>query len=81
MAEIQFSRTQKEQMAGKVKLYFQKELDQSIGGFEAEFLIDFFAQEMGGHFYNQGLADAQGILTEKLEEVADAIYAIEQPLG
>ncbi|MBQ24276.1 MAG: hypothetical protein CL546_04995 [Alcanivorax sp.] len=29
-------------------------LQQDIGGFEAEFLIDFFAKELGPHFYNLG---------------------------
>ena len=81
MSEIKFGSQEKEEMAEKVKRYFKDELDQEIGRFEAEFLIDFFSKEIGGYFYNQGLHDAQAIVTGKLDEVADAIYEIEKPLG
>ena len=39
MADIQFSQDQLDDMVGKIKSYFQTELDQDIGAFEAEFLI------------------------------------------
>ena len=81
MSKIEFSREEKERMAQKVKLYFREELDQDIGGFDAEFLIDFFAEEMGGVFYNKGLQDAQSIIATKVEEIEDAIYEIEKPVN
>ncbi len=81
MSEIKIGNQEKEEMAVKIKSYFKEELDQEIGRFEAEFLIDFFAKEIGAYFYNQGLHDAQAIVTGKLEEVADAIYEIEKPIG
>jgi uncharacterized protein (DUF2164 family) len=79
MAEIKFTREEKEQMVQKVKLYFQKELDQEIGSFDAEFLLDFFSREIGAYFYNRGLYDAQAILAAKIGEISDAIYEIEMP--
>ncbi|MEP5763655.1 MAG: DUF2164 domain-containing protein [Halieaceae bacterium] len=80
MSEIEFSREQKQEMAASVKRYFQDELKQEIGGFDAEFLVDFFAREMGGYFYNKGVQDAQTIVTAKVSEVVDALYEIEKPV-
>ncbi len=81
MTKIKFSQEEKEQIAGKVKHYFETEMNQDIGSFEAEFLIDFFAEEIGGYFYNRGLYDAQVIVSGKVEEIADALVEIEKPLG
>lgn len=76
---IKFTRTQNEAMVAKLQRYFINELDQDIGQFDAEFLIDFFAKEMGNAFYNKGLLDAQAVVNEKVLTISDAIYEIEQP--
>ena len=55
------------------------ELDQEIGAFEAEFLIDFFAEEVGAYFYNRGLYAAQSLFSQKIEEFADTLYELELP--
>jgi len=47
MTDITFTPDQKARMVSKIKAYFEDELQQDIGGFEAEFLIDFFAKELG----------------------------------
>lgn len=80
MKDIEFSQQQKEAMVARIKKYFEDELNQDIGGFDAEFLIDFFAKELGGYFYNQGLQDAQLLLSEKLDEVYYGLQELEQPL-
>ena len=59
MTDITFSKEEKERVVQKVKLYFTEELEQEIGGFDAEFLIDFFAEEIGAFYYNRGLSDAK----------------------
>ena len=81
MTKIKFSQEEKEQIAARVKRYFETEMNQDIGSFEAEFLIDFFAREIGGYFYNRGLYDAQVIVSGKVEEIADALMEIEKPVG
>ncbi len=78
--EIEFTRQEKELMAQKVKAYFRDELNQDIGGFDAEFLVDFFAREMGGFFYNRGLYDAETLITEKVSEIADQLLELEKPV-
>lgn len=79
--EIEFSRQEKELMAQKVKVYFRDELNQDIGGFDAEFLVDFFAREMGGFFYNRGLYDAETLITEKVSEISDQLLELEKPVS
>ncbi|MDE2279183.1 MAG: DUF2164 domain-containing protein [Xanthomonadaceae bacterium] len=79
MPDIQFSSDEKDILVRKIKRYFAEELRQEIGGFDAEFLLAFFAGEVGAYFYNRGLYDAQAILSGKLDELGEAIYQLERP--
>jgi len=79
MANIEFSKEEKEIVVDKIKDYFEKELDQEIGQFDAEFLLDFFAKELGSYYYNRGLYDAQAILETITDNLKDAIYNLEIP--
>ena len=65
MHDIKLTKDEMERIVSKVKAYFNDELDQDIGGFDAEFIIDFISKEVGPHFYNRGLSDAQVLFTEK----------------
>jgi len=78
MSKIQFSKQQTESVVAKIQAYFEKELDQDIGQFEAEFLLDFFSDKIGAYYYNQGLADAQSVIQERVESISDALYEIEK---
>jgi len=79
LAKIEFSDIEKAAIVGKIKLYFREELDQDIAQFDAEFLLDFFSEEVGAYHYNRGLCDAKLILEQKLESITDAFYEIEKP--
>jgi uncharacterized protein (DUF2164 family) len=79
MSEIKFSTVQKESLVQKLQQYFSNELDQELAQFDADFLLDFFTKEMGNHFYNQGIYDAQKLLTEKLDYISDEMYQLEKP--
>ncbi len=79
MSEIEFSKDEKEIIGKKIQLYFSEELDQDIGQFDASFLLDFIAEEIGPYFYNRGLYDAQVVLEERVETIKDAIYEIQKP--
>ncbi len=81
MDRIEFSKDEKEVMVQKVKLYFREEMNQEIGNFDAEFLIDFFAEEMGGFFYNRGLYDAETLIAEKVAEISDLLMQLEKPVS
>jgi uncharacterized protein (DUF2164 family) len=80
MSKIEFSKKEKEIMVQKVKTYFREELNQDIGNFDAEFLIDFFAEQMGGFFYNRGLYDAETMISEKVSEISDLLLQLEKPV-
>ncbi len=79
MTNIEFSKAEKDLIIRKVQKYFDKELGQDLGQFDAEFLLDFFAKEVGAYFYNRGLRDAQAVIEGKLADIADALYEIEKP--
>ena len=63
----------------KIQLYFSEELDQKIGQFDASFLLDFVAEEIGPYFYNRGLYDARAVMESRLESIDEALYDIEMP--
>ena len=79
MSKIEFSKEERETLVRKIRLYFREELDQDLGQFDAEFLLDFFTEEVGPYFYNRGLYDSQAILESRLENVVEAIYELEKP--
>lgn len=79
MSEITFTPEERDVICRKIQLYLREELDQEVGQFDAGFLLDFFADEIGAFFYNRGLYDAQAILETRLENIAEAIYEIEKP--
>lgn len=79
MADIKFTEDEKALIVRKIQLYFTEELKHEIGRFDAEFLLDFFAGEVGSYFYNRGLYDAQAILSSKLDDLSEAIYQLERP--
>lgn len=78
MAEIKFTEAEKAVIVTKVQRYFETELEQEIGGFDAEFLVDFFSTQIGAYFYNRGLYDAQSVLSSKFDEIADSILDLER---
>lgn len=81
MSEIRFNEEQKALLSQKLKKYIAEELDHEVGQFEAEFLLDFISNEIGGHYYNKGLEDAGSIIAAKFEDINDALYEIEAPTG
>ena len=64
-----------------IRRYFDAELDQKIGDLPAELLLDFFAGHVGAYFYNRGLYDAQAAFAARMDDVSDAIYALERKPG
>jgi uncharacterized protein (DUF2164 family) len=79
MSAIEFSTEEKQIIVRKIQLYFKAELDRDIGQFDAEFLLGFFAEEVGAYFYNRGLYDAQAIVAQRVDSLAESIYELEKP--
>ena len=78
MAEIEFTKEQKEAIESKLKAYFHEELDRDLGQFEAQFLLDFLVDELGPYFYNQGLYDARALIEKRVDDITESIYELEK---
>jgi len=79
--KVEFTRDEIDRIVSKVKKYFESELNHEIGGFEAEFLVDFFSKEIGSYFYNKGIADAQSLFTNQAEEISYLIQDLKKTIG
>lgn len=78
MSEIKFTKEEKDLLVPKIKMYLHEELDLEIGNFDAEFLLDFFSEEVGPYFYNRGIKDSLDMLDTRMEEVKESIYVLEK---
>ena len=78
MKKFSLSKEEKAEAISRIRRYFADELDQEIGTLPAEFLLEFFASEIGAFYYNQGLRDAHAALTKQMENVSEAIYLLER---
>lgn len=73
MTAVKFDKEQKEIILSKLKKYCEDELDLELGQFEADFFLDFISDNIGNHYYNKALTDAQYIVTQRTMDMADAI--------
>ena len=71
---INISRKNKDKITQDLQEWFRKNLDQEIGNLDAEFLLDYFTENLGGFYYNQALSDVHSLIAEKTESLADSIY-------
>ena len=76
---IDFSPPHRQALIDRVRAYCNDELSIDLGRFDAEFLVEFFNREIGPHYYNQGLFDAQAALIKRIDDVKDAIVSLEKP--
>lgn len=81
MTDITFSRDEKQLLVDKIRRYFEQELNQELGQFDAEFLLDFLSRELGPHYYNRGLLDAQAILQSRLDTILEGIDELTRITG
>lgn len=78
MEKIKFSKEEMNTIIRRIQDYFDEELESDIGQMQAEFLLNFFSEEIGAYHYNRGLYDAQALLLKKVDDFTDSIYALEQ---
>ena len=79
MALFNFTKAERDVLVNTIREYASRELEQELSPFEAGFLLNFFAEEIGPHFYNKGLQDAQAVLSKRLDEITGAIESLEKP--
>jgi len=67
-----------QEAAARLQTYLRDELEVEVGRLPAEMLVEFIGQDIGRLFYNRGLRDAETVVRQKVEDVADALYGLER---
>lgn len=79
--ELKIDKQQKAGLAKAVQDYLVNELDFDVSGLQCEMLLDHVAEVIGPAFYNQGLRDAQAVISRRMDDAAADIDVLEQPLN
>ncbi|MGW8705227.1 DUF2164 domain-containing protein [Brevundimonas sp. NPDC055814] len=72
------SKDEMQEAAARLQAYLRDEMEVEVGRLPAEMLVEFIGQDIGRLFYNRGLRDAETVVRQKVEDVADALYALER---
>jgi len=75
---MKLSAEDKARIIPRLQDYCHQELDQDLGAFEAEFLLDFVISEIADPVYNTALAEVIGSLDMQLDAIKDNLYALEK---
>ena len=78
MADIQFSRDQHEHLSADLQQWLASNTSAEIGRFEAGFLLDHVSQLLGAYWYNQGVRDAQTVLSSRVDELQGCLEQLEK---
>ncbi|AGA68515.1 hypothetical protein Desdi_0996 [Desulfitobacterium dichloroeliminans LMG P-21439] len=71
--KIQIEKETKEKMVSDIKNYFLKERDEELGDLAANFILDFFLEDLAPHIYNQGVYDSYKYMGERTEDLLEII--------
>ena len=75
MAEINLSPGERKQLREKLCTYCERNFDLELEQFDAEFFVDFIAEQLGPLFYNAGIEEAirtHVAYSERIQEEMDA---------
>lgn len=78
MKPIDLTREARAAAATRLQAWLKDELDQEVGGLQAEMLLDELAAELGPLFYNRGVADARAVVAARAEDLDEALYGLER---
>lgn len=78
MKPIELTREARAAAATRLQAWLKDELDQEVGGLQAEMLLDELAAELGPLFYNRGVADARAVVAAQAEDLDEALYGLER---
>ena len=67
-----------QEAAARLQAYLRDEMEVEVGRLPAEMLVEFIGQDIGRLFYNRGLRDAENVVRQKVEDIADALYGLER---
>lgn len=78
MKPIVFSKEEQRDLIPRIKAFVRDELDQEIGDLQASIMMAFFANTIGHAVYNRAIQDAQALIATKADEMAEALFTLEQ---
>ena len=81
MIPIKLPREQKKELVEQIKSYFEDERGEAMGGIAAEQTVDDMLAMLGPIIYNQALEDARKLLTERMMNLEDDLYALHKPIN
>jgi uncharacterized protein (DUF2164 family) len=67
-----------QEAGARLQAYLRDEMEIEVGRLPAEILVEFINRDIGRLFYNRGLRDAETVVRQKVEDVADALYGLER---
>ncbi|QLQ13067.1 MAG: DUF2164 domain-containing protein [Brevundimonas sp.] len=81
MKPIIFSREDTQDLVARLISWSRDTLDQPLGQLQAEELLDLIRETVAPAIYNQALADAATAVRQRADDLAEAIEALERPVG
>ena len=67
-----------QEASARLRAYLRDEMEVDVGQLPSEMLVEFIGRDIGRLFYNRGLRDAETVVRQKVEDVADALYGLER---
>jgi uncharacterized protein (DUF2164 family) len=74
MKNIELSKEVRQDLTGSIKDFFARERDEELSDFKAAAVLDFILETAGPHIYNQAVADAHALMTDRLDD----LYGLEK---
>ncbi|QPC48090.1 DUF2164 domain-containing protein [Mangrovibacillus cuniculi] len=78
MIIIKLEKEKKQQIVEELKEWFYQERAEELGDIGAENMMEFFLQEIGPYFYNQGVKDARKLMQENVSQLEDDLISLER---
>lgn len=76
MARIELDKRLRDDLTRRVRTHLHDELGVEIEPVDSQLLLDFLAETLGPHYYNQALLDAEAVLKDRADAMAEAIAAL-----
>lgn len=78
---IQLSEERRKVILGHLTGLYQDEFDETLSGFRAERIVDFFIRTLGPSVYNQAVQDVRKYMQERLDDLDAEFYEAEDDRG
>lgn len=69
MKKYELDREKRKELIEEIKEYFLEERDEELGDLAAGLILDFFLERLLPPLYNQGIIDAHGYMSERMDDL------------